>query len=68
MNFVQPIRDPEIVADIKVYLKESNARNFIMFLLGVDTGLRICDVLKLRVRDVTGTHIEVREKKTGISQ
>lgn len=64
MNTVQPIRDPEIVADIKVYLKEANPRDFIMFLLGVDTGLRISDVLKLRVRDVIGSHIILREKKT----
>ncbi|RTE05501.1 tyrosine-type recombinase/integrase [Paenibacillus whitsoniae] len=65
MNYVHPIKDPEVVADIKAFLKENNKRNFMMFLLGVDTGLRICDILKLRVRDVVGSHIEVKEKKTG---
>lgn len=64
MNFVQPIRDPEIIADIKVYLKERNYRDYVLFLTGVDTGLRISDILKLRIRDVTGTHISIREKKT----
>lgn len=64
MNTVQPIRDPEIVADIKVYLKEKNLRNFMLFLTGINTGLRISDLLKLRVRDVLGTHIHIREKKT----
>lgn len=64
MNSVQPIRDPEIIADIKVYLKQSNDRNFLLFMTGINTGLRISDLLKLRVRDVTGTHISIREKKT----
>ncbi len=64
MEFVQPIRDPEIVADIKDYLRKVNQRNHVMFLLGINTGLRIGDLLKLRVRDVTGTHIVIREQKT----
>ncbi|MEC0092869.1 site-specific integrase [Paenibacillus macquariensis] len=64
MNFVQPIRDQETIQDMKDYLKGANLRNFIMFLLGVNTGLRISDILRLRVRDVTGSHISIREKKT----
>ncbi|RXJ89916.1 site-specific integrase, partial [Malaciobacter molluscorum] len=28
MNFVQPIRDPEQIQQIKKYLKEKNARNY----------------------------------------
>lgn len=64
MNFVQPIRDPEILADIKDHLKDTNTRNYILFLIGINTGLRISDLLRLRVRDVTGSHISIREKKT----
>jgi len=64
MNTVQPLRDPEIISDIKVYLKDSEHRNFILFITGIYTGFRISDILKLRVRDVTGTHISIREKKT----
>ncbi|CAH1190331.1 Tyrosine recombinase XerH [Paenibacillus plantiphilus] len=64
MRFVQPIRDPEIVADIKDHLRDTNARNYIMLLIGLNTGLRIADILKLRVRDVTGTHIVTTEIKT----
>ena len=65
MNTVQPIRDSEVLQDIKDYLKDSNARNYIMFLIGINTGLRISDILRLRIRDVTGSHISIREKKTG---
>lgn len=65
MNFVQPIRDPEKIQAIKEYLKEQNERNYLLFLLGINTGLRISDILKLKVGDVKGTHINIREKKTG---
>ncbi|MGC4375912.1 site-specific integrase [Fictibacillus sp. Mic-4] len=64
MNLVEPIRDKEIVAEIKAYLKEQNERNYILFLLGINTGLRISDILNLRVRDVEGWYITIREKKT----
>lgn len=64
VEFVQPIRDMEVLDDIKHYLKETNKRNYIMFLLGINTGLRISDILRLRLRDVTGSHITLREKKT----
>jgi integrase len=64
VNFVQPIRDLEIINDIKIHLKETNPRNYMLFLLGINTGFRISDLLKLRVRDVNGTHISIREKKT----
>jgi integrase len=65
MNFVQPIRDPEKIEAIKQFLKEQNKRNYILFLIGINTGLRISDILKLKVGDVKGTHISIREKKTG---
>lgn len=64
MNLVQPIRDKEVIAEIKSYLKATNERNLILFLLGINTGLRISDILRLRVRDVEGWDIYIREKKT----
>ncbi|GAB6990870.1 site-specific integrase [Paenibacillus pini] len=65
MNFVQPIRDSEVLQDIKDFLEYTNYRNLIMFLIGICTGLRISDILRLRIRDVSGSHISIREKKTG---
>lgn len=64
MQFVQPIRDPELLADIKDHLKDTHQRNYMMVMIGLNTGLRISDILKLRVRDVTGTHIVTTEIKT----
>lgn len=49
MNFVQPIRDPEKIQQIKEYLKEKNERNYILFVMGINTGLRISDILKLKL-------------------
>lgn len=65
MNFVQPKRDPEQIQQIKEYLKEKNERNYILFVMGINTGLRISDILKLKVGDVQGSHISMREMKTG---
>lgn len=64
MNLVQPIRSKELLEEIKEYLKETSDRNYILFLLGIHTGFRISDILRLRVRDVQGWDIFIREKKT----
>ncbi len=64
MNHVQPIRDLEKLELIKEYLKEQNERDYIMFMVGVNTGLRISDILKLKVRDVNSEYISMREQKT----
>jgi integrase len=66
MNYVEPIRDPDIVEEIANYLKETNVRNYIMYLLGIYTGLRISDILNLKVSDVKNrNNINIREIKTG---
>ncbi|MEH7122098.1 tyrosine-type recombinase/integrase [Bacillus sp. JJ1773] len=63
MKVVQPIRNLEKLAEILSYLKATNERNYIMFMLGIHTGLRISDILKLRVRDVKGNYIDIKEEK-----
>lgn len=66
VNFVEPIRDSRIVEDIANYFRKTNERNYIMFLCGIYTGLRISDILNLRVRDVKNrNYIIMRERKTG---
>lgn len=65
MNTVEPIRDMQVVLDIADYLQEKNQRNYVMFMFGIYSGLRICDILQFRVRDVRGKDfISMREKKT----
>lgn len=66
MNFVEPIRDAEVVKDIGEYLKEKNEKFFVMYSIGIYSGLRISDILSLKVRDVKDKkEIRVRERKTG---
>lgn len=65
MNYVEPIRDASKVEDIAITLKKKSERNYIMFMLGIYSGLRISDILKLKVKDVKNReYINIREKKT----
>ncbi|NQX68473.1 tyrosine-type recombinase/integrase [Paenibacillus alba] len=65
MNFVQPIREKETIEAIKEYLMKRSHRNYMMFVFGINTGLRIQDILKMRVKDVSGDHLFMNEMKTG---
>ena len=47
-------------------MKEHGSRDFLLFLLGINSGLRISDILKLKVKDVKDKdYIEITEQKTG---
>ncbi|NLW90993.1 MAG: site-specific integrase [Syntrophomonadaceae bacterium] len=66
MNFVEPIRDKSMVHDIAEYLKFKNERNYIMWMMGVYSGLRISDILRLKIKEVKDRNgINIREMKTG---
>ncbi|WP_424694527.1 site-specific integrase [Granulicatella adiacens] len=65
MNYVEPIRDKDDIQAMKDYLREWNERNYMMFLLGINSGLRISDIINLRVKDVQGWYIKTKELKTG---
>jgi len=62
---VEPIRDIKQLNDMKEYLMEHNERDYLMFVLGINSGLRISDLLKLTVEDVQSEIITIREQKTG---
>ena len=42
----------DLVLDVADYLKAQNERDYVLFMFGIYTGLRISDILKFRVRDV----------------
>ncbi|PUB08155.1 site-specific integrase [Paenisporosarcina sp. OV554] len=66
MKLVQPIRDKEKIAKIKDILQGTSTRDWFMFVMGINTGLRISDMLQLKVEDVKDkTHIIIKDKKTG---
>ncbi len=65
MEFVQPIREKEKIEEFKNELLKNGSRDYMLFNLGINTGLRISDILLLRVSDVKNkTHIVMRETKT----
>lgn len=50
---VQPIRSKQLLEDMKWSLKRHcGERDYILFLIGINTGLRVGDLLKLKVSDV----------------
>ncbi|MED4456133.1 site-specific integrase [Metabacillus fastidiosus] len=65
MQTVQPIKEKEKLEAIKKILRASSIRNELLFVLGINTGLRISDLLSLEIGDVKASDkIEIREKKT----
>lgn len=63
---VEPIKNTKEVRKIINYLiKENRIRDLILFELGIYTGLRISDILALKVGDIKNGEILKKEKKTG---
>ncbi|MED4840408.1 site-specific integrase [Weizmannia sp. CD-2023] len=68
MEYVQPIRDKKVIEEFKTLLNRGvfGERNRFLFVLGINTALRISDLLKLKVCDVRGKkYLKVSESKTG---
>lgn len=69
MKTVQPIKDRQKIDTIKKVLRASSLRNELLFVLGINTGLRISDILALKISDVCIykgdiNRIELQERKT----
>lgn len=64
MKTVQPIKDLRKIDELK-QIVSSNPRNYLLVCFGFGAGLRIGDILKLKVQDVRGkSHIVLIESKT----
>jgi integrase len=70
MNLVQPIRDVKKIELMKKILLARSARDHLLFVLGINSGLRISDILKLKVKDIANekgkpkTYHQLYEQKT----
>lgn len=65
---VEPIRDRDILNKFIEELDtgKNGKRNQLIFKLGISTGLRISDIVKIQVADIKGkTEFELVEQKTG---
>lgn len=71
MEFVQPIRNKEQIETMKILLAQRSQRDLLLFVMGINSGLRISDLLAMRVCDVIDERgrpkkmYTLRERKTG---
>ena len=71
MNFVEPIRDVKQIDQIKGNLyRKKNPRDYLLFVFGINSGLRISDILSLKLGDVKDNrgnlkdYLTIKEQKT----
>ncbi|MCU6603836.1 site-specific integrase [Peribacillus frigoritolerans] len=71
MEYVEPIRDLKKLDLMKKFLKNQSKRDYLLFVMGINSGLRISDILELKTEDVIDEkgnpkqHYKIRESKTG---
>ena len=61
---VDPIKNKSTVVKIINELEKESERNVILFKIGIYTGLRIKDILKLKVKNINGNTLEIQQSKT----
>lgn len=63
---VFPIKEKSELEDIRAYLESRSKRDYFLFVLGINIGVRVGDLLKLQVKDVRDqVYLSIREEKTG---
>ncbi len=66
MTSVEPIRSKDEIKKVEKILAAQSSRNLVLFALGINSGLRVSDMLGLNVGDVCQkSYIQLVEKKTG---
>ena len=72
MNIVEPIRSENQIKQIRGNLyRQKNPRDYLLFVFGINSGLRIGDILSLRLGDVKNNrgelkdYLDIKEQKTG---
>lgn len=63
MNFVEPIRDRKKITQIKNLLRgQKRFRDLLLFVVGINTALRISDLLELRVEHLLDDRQRIRQR------
>jgi integrase len=52
VEYVDPIKDIELINSIKQELRKNSQRDVLLFVFGINTGIRVSDLLSLKVEDV----------------
>jgi len=70
MKYVEPIRDLKTIKNMRAVLRNQSVRNELLFILGINVGLRVSDIVKLKVGDIVKMgkvpkeYVVITEKKT----
>lgn len=68
---VEPIRDQKKIKQLQNYLCGTNMRDYLLLNFGLNTGLRVGDILKLQIKDLLNEkgkfkeYLTIQEEKTG---
>ncbi len=63
MNFVEPIRDRKKIAQIKNLLRgQKRFRDLLLFVVGINTALRISDLLQLQIGHFLGEQERIKRR------
>jgi integrase len=66
MKFVQPIRNVDKIEEVKNSLKQTNIRNYMIFMVGINLGRRVSDIVTLKAKQLRNKdRLIIKEKKTG---
>ncbi len=71
MKFVDPIKDLNQIKKLHAYFRTQSERDYLFLVLGLNTTLRISDLLSIRVsnllnrKGIVKEHLELKERKTG---
>ena len=62
-NFVEPIRDRKKIAQIKNQLRgQCRYRDLLLFVVGINTALRISDLLELQIQHFLDDHQRIKQR------
>ena len=61
MQVVEAIKDLKQISSMKRYLKKQSERDYLLFLLGINTGLNITELLDIRISDLLEEEASIRD-------
>lgn len=63
---VQPIKDRKVINEMKKLMeKDGKVKELLLFTIGINSALRVSDILQLKWGDLKGDIVRIKEKKTG---
>lgn len=61
MEKVEPIKDIKDIEKIKSYLRKFNKRNYLLFVIGINTAMKSNQILNLKLKDIVDKDYKVKD-------